>query len=82
MSGTKLFIDTNIALYLLSGDNTISSILDGKVIYISVISELELLGFRDINQNERKEIELFLNHCSIIGLSEPIKKIRSSFANQ
>lgn len=43
MSGNKLFIDTNIALYLLNGDETLSTFLYGKELYISVITELELL---------------------------------------
>lgn len=44
MSGNSLLIDTNIALYLLNGDNTIAELLDGKDVYLSFISELELLG--------------------------------------
>lgn len=43
MSGNKFLIDTNIALYLLSGNKTIANILDGADLYLSFISELELL---------------------------------------
>jgi predicted nucleic acid-binding protein len=37
MSGSSLLIDTNIALYLLSGNKTIAEILDGSTIYVSFI---------------------------------------------
>jgi hypothetical protein len=44
MNGNSLLIDTNIALYLFNGDTTLSFVLDGKKIYISFITELELLS--------------------------------------
>ena len=34
MSGNKIFLDTNILLYLLSGDETIAELLNGKQFYI------------------------------------------------
>jgi hypothetical protein len=50
MSGNSLLIDTNIILYLLNGDKTLSKLLDGKKIFVSFISELEVLGFKQLNQ--------------------------------
>jgi hypothetical protein len=35
MSGNSLLIDTNIALYLLNGDEKIADLLDGRDVYIS-----------------------------------------------
>ena len=35
MSGDRYFIDTNIVLFLLGGDETIAEILDKKKIYFS-----------------------------------------------
>ena len=40
MNGNKLMVDTNIFLYLMQGDSTLASILEGKSIYLSFISEL------------------------------------------
>jgi len=42
MNGNKLLLDTNIILYLLDGDNTLVNILEGKIPYVSFITELEL----------------------------------------
>ncbi len=44
MNGNKLFLDTNIILDLLNGDETLAEFLNGKQLYISVITELELLA--------------------------------------
>ncbi len=48
MNGDNILIDTNIALYLLNGDSVVAEILDGKNVYVSFITELELLGFHEI----------------------------------
>jgi predicted nucleic acid-binding protein len=45
MNGNKVFVDTNIILYLLSGDITLAELLNGKQIYISFITQLELLSY-------------------------------------
>lgn len=74
MSGNSLLIDTNIALYLLNGDTTIAELLDGRDVYISFITELELLGFQDIKKEERSIIEDFLSNCIIIDLNQSIKE--------
>ena len=44
MSGKEILADTNIIIYLLQGDNTLEDILQGKQLYVSFITELELLG--------------------------------------
>ena len=51
MNGNSIFIDTNIILYLLNGDDTIAELLRSKDIYVSVISELELLSYQGNNHH-------------------------------
>ena len=60
MSGTRLFLDTNIILYVLDGDETLSKFLDGRQLYISFITELELLGYQGLTKSERKVIKEFV----------------------
>lgn len=74
MNGNSIFIDTNIILYLLNGDDTIAELLRSKDIYVSVISELELLSYQGIKQRETTIIEDFLSHCIIVDLNPGIKK--------
>lgn len=74
MSGSNIFIDTNIALYLLAGDETLSFILQNKRIYISFITQLELLGFKKLSTKEEKIIQEFLGQCLIIDINNDIKE--------
>ncbi|MBI3134502.1 MAG: type II toxin-antitoxin system VapC family toxin [Bacteroidetes bacterium] len=74
MSGTKLFVDTNIILYLLNGDETLAEFLNGRQIYISFITELELLGYPGLREKDRKIIQSFLGQCKITDLNKTIKE--------
>lgn len=73
MSGTNIIADTNIILYLLSGDKTLAAILDNKQVYVSFITELELLGYKNISKTEQKKIKEFLNECIIVDVNPAIK---------
>ena len=75
MSGNSIFPDTNIVLYLLSGDKTVADFLNDKTIFISFVTELELLGFKDISPEEQLKIESLLADSTIIDINSAIKKI-------
>jgi bacteriocin-like protein len=75
MNGNKIFLDTNIVLYLISGDETLAELLDNKTVYISFITELELLGYKEITTEELQKIEGFLASVTIVDINSEIKKI-------
>lgn len=75
MNGNKVFIDTNSAIYLLNGDKTLAEILNGKRIFISFISQLELLGYKQISEQEMQTINLMLESFAIIDINEQIKSL-------
>ncbi|MDT0678630.1 type II toxin-antitoxin system VapC family toxin [Autumnicola musiva] len=74
MNGNRLFLDTNIILYLLNGDTTLADLLDEKQLYISVITELELLAYKGITNKEEKVIKKFLAQCKTITLTGAVKE--------
>ena len=74
MNGINLMIDTNAAIYLLNGNNNIADLLDGKNIFISFITELELLSKPGITQTEKKIIKAFLNDCTIYDINSLVKE--------
>jgi predicted nucleic acid-binding protein len=82
MNGNRLLLDTNIVLYILAGDETLATFLNGKILSLSIISELELLSFKKLTQKESKIITSFLSELKIEHISEEIKnstiKIRKS----
>jgi len=79
MNGNKLFLDTNILLYLLQGDETLTDSLDQKQIYISLITQLELLSFSELSKKGIKVIQELLNECVIIDINAEIKNISVEF---
>jgi len=74
MSGNSFLLDTNVVLYLLSGNKTITTILDGTQPYISFITQLELLGYKGISQKDLQVVKEFLKECIIVDITEEIKK--------
>ena len=74
MSGKEILVDTNILLYLLKGNDTLQNLLQGKTIYLSFITELELIGFKEMAAEEEKQIKALLDECIIIPLNNDIKK--------
>jgi predicted nucleic acid-binding protein len=73
MNGRSFLVDTNIALYLLGGDVTITNILDNSTIYLSFITQLELLGYSGISSSEHKKVKSFINDCVVVDITEDIK---------
>ncbi len=79
MSGNKLFLDTNILLYLLQGDKTLAEVLDNKQFYISFITQLELLSFPGLSKKDSKVIDDLLKECVIIDINSEIKNLTISY---
>jgi len=73
MSGKEILVDTNILIYLLDGNTIIEEVLKEKHIYISFITELELIGFKNISVKQEKLIKELLNDCTVLSLNEKIK---------
>lgn len=70
-------MDTNIVLYLLGGDDTLADFLNKNTLYISFITQLELLSFSGINKKELKHIEAFIKECKIVDINNGIKERQS-----
>jgi predicted nucleic acid-binding protein len=74
MNGKEILVDTNIILYLLEGSDTLEGILQGKDIYLSFITELELIEYKGNSEAKEKQILDLLNDCSIISMNNLIKE--------
>lgn len=78
MTGLDLLADTNFLIAVHEGDEMVESFLDQSVA-ISVISEIELLGFPKITEEEKRKLRLLLRSCEIILLNGSIKDIAINF---
>ncbi len=72
MVGRELLVDTNIIIYLLQGNDEAEKVLQGKQLFFSFITELELYGLPGANNEEEKQIEAFLNDCLMISMNNNI----------
>lgn len=75
MNGNSLLLDTNIILYLLSGDQTVANFLNDKTVFVSFVTELELLGYDDLEPEGKLIVENLLQDSTIIDINSEIKKI-------
>lgn len=79
MNGSRIFVDTNILLYFLKGDQEVIDMISDKDIVISFISELELLSFPGLIDESEKIIRGLLKNCLIIDVSPEIKDLTIGF---
>ena len=73
MSGNSFLLDTNVVLYFLGGDQTLLTVFDQKSLYLSTITELELLSYPHISDREERGILNFLSNVTVVDLNEQIK---------
>jgi predicted nucleic acid-binding protein len=73
MSGTDIFVDTNICIYLLNGDAVLSELLQGQSLYLSIITEMELHAYHGYNPLALKILNDFIQSVSVINIEEKVK---------
>lgn len=73
MSG-KVLLDTNIIIHLLKGNEQVIPLLNQKEIFVSFVTELELLSYKKITKEEQGIIASLLSDFKIIDINEPIKR--------
>jgi len=66
-------IDTIIVIRYFNGDETCKEIITGKIPVLSIISEIELLSWPQLNSDEYDLLSSFLSECFIINLSSEIR---------
>lgn len=74
MNGNNILLDTNIVLYLLNGEETLIPLLEEKNLFLSFITQLELLGNRNLNSDDILKIKQFISECTVIDITPGIKE--------
>lgn len=75
MNGNRLFVDTNIILYFLKGEPQVVEMILDKELVISIITEIELLAFPNLTEEDEKHIKNLLRECSIVDLKQEVKEL-------
>jgi predicted nucleic acid-binding protein len=75
MNGREFVFDTNIFLYLQSGRKDLIQLFNESSVFVSVITEMELLSYSELNENSEKELTEALKSCFVVDIELPIRKI-------
>lgn len=75
MNGDKVLVDTNIFITLSEGKIDISNYLDGNDLYYSVITEIELFGYKKITEKDKEYFKLVTSFCFALELTPKVKEI-------
>jgi len=78
MNGNNMLLDTNIVLYLLNGEETLIPLLEEKNLFLSFITQLELLGNKNLNPLDLINIKKFIAECTVIDITPGIKEFTIS----
>lgn len=82
MNGNNIVVDTNVLIYLLEGKRNVDEYLRNNFIFISVITEIELLGWFNITDADKKVIHSLLKCVTIVDLSQQIKELTIALKQQ
>jgi predicted nucleic acid-binding protein len=74
MNGNSVLLDTNIVLYFLNGEETLIPILEQKSLFLSFITQIELLGSKNIQPVDLIPIKSFIEECTVIDITPGIKE--------
>jgi predicted nucleic acid-binding protein len=74
MNGSKYLVDTNVLLYVINGNKAVFEYINERF-FISEITEIELLGNKGITDLQLKYRTKIIDNCTIVGLSEYIKRL-------
>ncbi|RYY33890.1 MAG: type II toxin-antitoxin system VapC family toxin [Sphingobacteriaceae bacterium] len=74
MSGTDIFIDTNICIYLLNGDAFLAESLQDLEVYISIITEMELYAYHGNDESKIKVLDEFIESVNVLNINKGVKE--------
>ncbi|MCB0773851.1 MAG: type II toxin-antitoxin system VapC family toxin [Flavobacteriales bacterium] len=72
MSGSRLLLDTKVALYLLRGDRSAADAIQGQEVHISFITRMELLSKPGMTRTETRQVEAFADEWPMVELNRAI----------
>jgi hypothetical protein len=81
VNGVDFLADTNVLLYLLSGNPVVSDFLDSRLA-ISEITMLELLGVKDITAERLQIRQALVKNTRLVYLNDEIRSLTISLRQQ
>ena len=75
MNGNNIVADTSLLVNFFNGIEPAGKILKEQFIWVSAITEIELLSYSALTKSETKIIRSFLDKCMITELNRPVREI-------
>ena len=73
MSGINYLTDTNALIYLLDGQECMKPFLSERL-SMSIISEMEILSYPALTEDNEKSVRGLLSKCNIIPVNDEVKE--------
>lgn len=75
MTDERVLVDTNVLIHHINGDDRVGKLLQGRIVHLSFITEVEVLSFPGYSAEEREAAKAWLGEFIISGAEDPIKSI-------
>ena len=75
MSGDRIVVDTSLILNLFNGIKEVQELITDRNLFVSIISEIEVLSFPNITPKDSELLKGFLSECYIVDIEPAIKDI-------
>jgi PIN domain. len=75
MSGDSIVVDTSFIINLFNGVAEVQELITNRNLFVSVISEIEILSFPNLTVSDKILIKNFLSECYIVDIEPAIKDI-------
>jgi len=75
MSGDSIVVDTSFIINLFNGVPEVQELITNRNLFVSVISEIEILSFPSLSASAKTLIKNFLSECYIVDIEPAIKDL-------
>ena len=75
MNGDRIVVDTSLIINLFNGIEEVRELITDRNLFVSIISEIEVLSFTNITTKESGLLRNFLSECYIVDIEPAIKEI-------
>lgn len=79
---SRLLLDTNVVIYALQGRPHIMNLVEKEKIYLSFVSEIELLSWPKLGSQDQILISNFIRKSEVVEYSSRLKEIVIDFRKQ
>jgi len=75
MNGDNIVIDTSLIINLFNGVTEVEKLITNRNLFVSIISEIEVLSFPNITPSDKALLKTFLSKCHLVDIEPTIKDI-------